>query len=323
MTRWVEVRAPGKVNLRLEVLGQRQDGFHELATAMLAVDLEDRVYARRSAHEGLALSISGPAASEDIPTDGRNLVWRAAAAVLDSFVAQDPSRTEPGLELHLHKQVPSRAGLGGGSSDAAATLRAVSAALDFELSYADRIAILSELGSDTVFFEAAAHTGYAWCLGRGEDVHPIETRRPTWTVAVFVPSVSASTGAVYRALGLERSESVLEVPPLNDPLDGQLDHARASLFNGLESAAWTVEPELELWRSLFDSSGIEHACLSGSGAAWFALFPSIAAAEEAVQRVEAAAAREGLGIRGCFVTEPIGRGVSAPVEVDQLPVVHS
>jgi 4-diphosphocytidyl-2-C-methyl-D-erythritol kinase len=286
MTRWVEVRAPGKVNLRLEVLGQRQDGFHELATAMLAVDLEDRVYARRSAHEGLALSISGPAASEDIPTDGRNLVWRAAAAVLDSFVAQDPSRTEPGL-------------------------------------YADRIAILSELGSDTVFFEAAAHTGYAWCLGRGEDVHPIETRRPTWTVAVFVPSVSASTGAVYRALGLERSESVLEVPPLNDPLDGQLDHARASLFNGLESAAWTVEPELELWRSLFDSSGIEHACLSGSGAAWFALFPSIAAAEEAVQRVEAAAAREGLGIRGCFVTEPIGRGVSAPVEVDQLPVVHS
>jgi 4-diphosphocytidyl-2-C-methyl-D-erythritol kinase len=311
LSAWFEFYAPAKVNLRLAVLGRRRDGYHELATSMIALDLCDLVRARTRSGGSLTLSVSGPAASGDVPTDGRNLVWRAAVATIDRLAEVGSSDVDAGIELELVKRIPSRAGLGGGSSDAAAAVMAVSAALGGELAPSDRRAILAELGSDTVFFDAAAHTGHAWCLGRGERVVPIETSRPDFHFVLLVPEVGVSTGAVYARLGLEACESAAHVGRIDDLLAGSIDHARGQLFNGLESAACEAEPELAGWRALLDSQGLGHYRLSGSGSTWFGLYADREQAERDLERLLDGARERGLGVRLASIARASGHGVVA------------
>ena len=112
----VRALAPAKVNLRLEVLGEREDGYHEIRSWTLAVDLCDSLDVRASVSGGIRLSLSGPAASPDVPVDGSNLVSRAASASLDEGRRLGAIGPEAGVDIALLKRIPSRAGLGGGSS---------------------------------------------------------------------------------------------------------------------------------------------------------------------------------------------------------------
>lgn len=302
---WMRALAPAKVNPRLVVLGKRADGYHELDTTLAAVDWCDTVAVRACARPGIELAVAGPAASEDVPRDGRNLVVRAARAALAA--AAERGASPAGLEVELEKRVPSQAGLGGGSSDAAAAWLASSAVLGLD---DDALArrVLGELGSDCVFFWAARETGRARCRGRGEIVEPLaRLQREKWIV-IATPVQGASTAAVYRALvpSLSSRKAPRMVP--QDPLELELGAARAALVNQLEPAALSAVPELALWRRALDEAHLGHFRLSGSGSSFFGLFDTRAEADRAAQQVLAECAQRSLAARAVRVATLAGHG---------------
>jgi 4-diphosphocytidyl-2-C-methyl-D-erythritol kinase len=184
--RRLALAAPAKLNLHLEILARREDGFHELETVFQALELHDRVEVGLTpGADGVTLSCSDPS----LPTDQRNLAWRAAAAVLSA---------RPGLgrvTIALEKRLPHGAGLGGGSSDAAAVLRAL-AGLDPSVAALDLAAIAAAIGSDVPFFLLG---GTAHALGRGERLVPLPDA-PARAVTVLMPAAELPTPAVYREL---------------------------------------------------------------------------------------------------------------------------
>lgn len=292
-----EVLAAAKINLELVVVGRMADGYHELRTTMLSIGLGDRVWAEAREEVGVELAVSGEHA-DGVPEDAGNLAWRAAEALIEE------AGCGRGVRLELEKRVPAGAGLGGGSADAAAALVAVRAALGLGEDAAVDEAILGRLGSDTVFFRAAA-SGHALCEGRGERVTP-RAALGDWSIMVLTPAVHAETRAVYGAFDFE---CAAPPPEGSASFEGcTATEARERLFNHLEAPALGLYPELSAWRGALDSVGLEHARLTGSGASFFALFDEEAEAQEALERVLEGA----LGLprlRLACVTAPAG-GVS-------------
>lgn len=305
---WFEALAPAKVNLGLEVLGRRPDGYHELATWMLAIDLADRVRARRVAQSGLRLRVLGPQRDADVPEDERNLAWRAARAVLE--------RAEPGagLELELEKHVPSGAGLGGASSDAAAALLAAEGALGIELGPGERRERLAALGSDCVFFAEAGPAGLARCTGRGERVEPVEGSPPDWWLVLVTPALRCPTAAVYSALRapLCASGAASSLPSI---VSRPAREVRGELFNSLEEAALRAVPELYAWKEVVSGSGARPVQLSGSGSSFYGLFDEREEAEGELHRIADALQRAGRVPRRLAIVRPAGGGARAVGEV--------
>ncbi len=300
----LRVVAPAKINLRLEVLGRRGDGFHELSTTMLALELADELELRAGEPGELTLRVSGPAASADVPTDERNLAWAAARAALDAS-----PWSEVGLHLHLIKRVPSRAGLGGGSSDAAAA--AFGAAWMAGLPSArfdDLLEPLGSLSSDAPFFLGARATGHAWCTGRGEQVEELNAPLKPWTVVLLVPDFECPTAEVYGRLRLAPGSPLDRGEPVINLLDRSELEARGLLFNGLEIAALRARPELGRWRALLGQLGMPHFRLSGSGSSLFGLYRDAEEAAADLERARAGAKAAGLGLRASLLTRP-SRGV--------------
>lgn len=303
MSSRVRASAPAKVNLTLAVLGRRADGFHELDTWMLALSLCDGIEVEPRDEPGLALEIVGPAASADVRPDASNLVWRAANAVLDAARAQGRPTGSGGWVVRVEKHIPSQSGLGGASSDAAATVLAFERALDFDLGATARAALLASLGSDCAFF-AAEGAGLARCGGRGERVIEFARSVPEWHLALWVPAARCPTPEVYRAFAA--SPVGPRALPAHPASWGPASVERARLFNDLEAAALKVEPELERWRGLFQELELDHVRLSGSGSAFFGLFDRADDARSALGRVKSEAGRRGLGLRECQVLFPRG-----------------
>lgn len=302
MTAAVRFLAPAKVNPRLSVLGRRPDGFHEVDTSMLALDWCDVVEVARA--DVPRVAVHGPHATGDVPRDERNLAWRAAAIALERARA---GGTGGSLAVTIEKRIPSRAGLGGGSSDAAAALVAAARLLELELEPSFLRDALASLGSDCAFF-AAAPTGWARCRGRGERVESLGPS-PGLDLVVVVPKVECPTGAVYGAL-----EFPLSDPPDAPTVDSVLSaappvEARAVLFNHLEAAALAAVPELGELRSWLDGEGCAHFRLSGSGSSFYGLLPDRASAQECAQRLGRSAAARGLALRACRPVRAAGHGV--------------
>jgi len=312
---WVRALAPAKINLTLQVLGQRSDGYHELRSWMLALDLCDEVSARATRDGGVTLTVEGPAASADIPADQSNLAFRAADLVLRAARARGASSATDGLELRLLKRIPSQSGLGGGSSDAAAAWFAARAALapdsaaltlDGSPALLPRglaAAHMAQLGSDCSFF-AAAISGLGIVTGRGEIVEPLDAAVPRWWIGLLVPDFGASTAEVYARVlsGTPRR------PTLRPDVTEPAEHARRSLENELEAAAILAVPALQTWRSLLDAQGCAHWRLSGSGSSWFGIHDSDHDARDSLARIERAARDRGLGFRLAQVVRPAGHG---------------
>lgn len=296
----VEVLATAKVNLRLEVLGRALSGYHELRTSMLSLALGDKLIAAESDEPGVEISVSGEH-SADVPEDGTNLACQAVTALLERI-------SHPGgVTLGLEKVVPAGAGLGGGSSDAAAALAATRAALGLGEDQTADEEILGALGSDTVFFRSAV-SGHALCEGRGERVTP---RRGVggWSILLLTPRVHVSTSAVYGAFDAAGEEASSDDGAFFDECTAL--EARSHLRNDLEAPALALHPELRAWRAAMDSAGLEHAQLTGSGSSFFALFDS---ADEAGRALDEVLGRSG-GLpepRLACVTTPAG-GVSLPL----------
>lgn len=289
--------APAKVNLRLALLGKRADGYHEIDTWMLALDWGDRLRVKRSATAGIRLRVHGAQASADIPSDERNLAFRAAALVL----ARAPAGS--GLEIDLEKRVPSQAGLGAGSSDAAFAHWAAEQVLGLRSELERSQAELAQLGSDCVFFAAARHTGLAHCTSRGERVRPQTLPQGEIYVSVVAPSVACPTAAVYRAASCLSATRAL--PTVADIwFDNPIEVSRAALENDLEPAALAAIPELQAWRAALDAFGAAHYRLSGSGSSFFTLHKSAQAARDELAGLQRHLSAVGLVPRATQVARP-------------------
>jgi len=300
--RTATVLAPAKLNLWLEVLHRRADGFHELDTGMVAIELFDRVQLAPAPARGVRLSLAGPHASADVPAGAENLVVRAVEQALAR--AERLGAAAGGADIMLEKAIPSQSGMGGASSDAAAALRAVELALAVDLGADFRTGVLAELGSDCVFFDAARATGAAVCTGRGEVVRPASSPDRGWMFALFTPEVRCPTAAIYRALEIPLSRQPRLPRVRRELFSMAASEARTRLFNDLEKAAADVVPELARWRGLLESVGAGHFRLSGSGSTFFGLFDDPSEAEATVDRIVSTARAKGLAIRGRWVVRP-------------------
>lgn len=322
-------RAPGKINPWLAVLGKRPDGFHEIDTWMVAIDRYDEVRVTTTRVPGVSVSVGGPHASSDVPLDGRNLAARACAQVLARHAAAHAhgasmgaantgaantgsvatgSAAVPGLHVHVEKRVPSQAGLGGASSDAAAAWFAACAVTGLAPTDADAAADLAALGSDTVFFALAARTGAARCQGRGERVTPTSAPRG-WSIALVTPSVGAPTADVYRELGMSLwGGGPMPTVPHVDWSSTPPHEGRNRLGNHLEAAALRAVPELAEWRRAFEAAGEGHFRLSGSGSSFFGLYETDELAQAALERIASSARGLGLRPRVLDVVHPAGHG---------------
>lgn len=253
--RVIRLAAPAKLNLYLEILGRRDDGFHALETVFQTVDLHDTVAVGLEPGSGIALACS----DRTLPTDSGNLAWRAAQAFLER------RRLNGKVAIQLEKRVPSGAGLGGGSSDAAAVLRALNRLAPDPLPAPELHAIAATLGSDVPFFLVG---GTAHALGRGEELTALPDL-PRLAVTVMKPARDLPTPAVYKAL------SDTERGPR--PAHGvawwleALRHLPAPpLENRMTSAAVRLEPQVTELLVHLRRLGVAHL-MSGSGSACFAL----------------------------------------------------
>lgn len=310
-TQHIEVLAPAKVNLLLDVLGQRGDGYHELDTLLLAVELADTLALTRV--DGLpgqvTCRVTGPYASPDVPTDGSNLAVRALSSAL-KLLGRRGGVEVPAVDLLLRKDVPSQAGLGGGSSDAAAAVAGLEVLCGVDLGAQERSDLLGELGSDCVFFDTARSTGCARATGRGELIEVLPAPRGTegeWWLAIVTPDERCPTAEVYGALGSCLSPPA-QIPTVRGLLEMRATKARASLRNGLEAAALAVSPGLHRWQDALVAADAEHFRLAGSGSSFFGLYDTADEAAAGLARVLAEAQRRGLTARGRWVTRSCGHG---------------
>lgn len=311
---WFTALAPAKINLFLEVLARRPDGYHELETLMLAVDLCDRLRARRVDAPGVRLSVSGPQASSDLPLDGRNLAVRAALSALELAQRAGALGEALGIELELEKHIPSQAGLGGASSDAAAAFALVESMLEWKCEELAAQSALAALGSDCAFFRTAGRTGFARCTGRGELVEPLAPRRDLVALLLVTPDVGAPTPLVYRSLADPlcwrddlRSLAARFNPGTSlaaAPAESGASADPFAPFNRLEDAACSAIQRLAAWREFLKRHAPARFCLSGSGSSFFALFDTPAKADAELRRLLEAGRNAGFAPRGAWVVRP-------------------
>lgn len=261
-TTW-EVAAPAKLNLYLEVLGKRMDGFHELETLMVPVRIYDTLrWTPKPSSSGVSLSIDQTSLdrSQALSTDG-NLVIRAAQLLADR------TGVTPHGHFHLTKRISMQAGMGGGSSDAAATLLLANAAWNLGLKQSELSAVAEELGSDVPYF---LHSSSAICRGRGERVEPI-AGLPRMSFVLVKPNFGLSTPEIYASLhDAEKQTSPAESASRIGGLIGEL-RARAIgkacrlMTNRLEAAAVRIAPEIERLKSALARVGCQGQLMTGSG----------------------------------------------------------
>jgi 4-diphosphocytidyl-2-C-methyl-D-erythritol kinase len=287
----VTARAPAKVNVHLAVGPLRPDGFHALRTVYLAVSLFDTVTAGPG--DGLSLTVSGEGAgpatdADSVPSDRRNLVWRAAELL--ARAAGVPADAT----LEVAKAIPAAAGLAGGSADAAAALVALDALWGTRAAREELVQLAAELGSDVPF---SLLGGIALGSGRGEQLSPVLARGQThWVLGIA--RIGLSTPAVYAELDRLRDEGRVpdgtELPSADGVLaalrSGPASALAASIANDLQPSAISLRPDLRRALRAAEQAGALAAMVSGSG-------PTVAAlAEDADAAVRLAAELAGQGV---------------------------
>ena len=265
----VRVRAHAKINLDLRVLGRRADGYHELRTIFQTLDLHDVLTVSR-ARGPFRLTGEG----EPMPLDRTNLVWRAAEVL---WRAAGRAGAPAGAQVHVDKRIPARAGLGGGSSDAAAALRALCRVWGVRLPLPDLVRLAAELGADVPFFLLG---GTALGLGRGEELFPLPDL-PRRAVVIARPAFGVETAAAYGWLAADRQGQPRPPGLAPDWLD--LTAGLGDCLNDLERPVERRHPGIGALRRQLDEAGAELARMSGSGSAVFGVFRARAAASRALR----------------------------------------
>jgi 4-diphosphocytidyl-2-C-methyl-D-erythritol kinase len=272
----LEKKSPCKVNLLLNILGKRADGFHELETVMQPVDFCDVLSFERGGN-GLKLSCS----EKNLPTDSKNLVFRAA----ENFLAA--AKISDGVKIHLEKKIPLAAGLGGGSGNAATTLLALNELFDGPLATEKLFEIAGTLGSDIPFF---LQDKPALATGRGEKIQPLENFPALCGKAFLLihPGFGISTPWSYQnlarfpaALNGKKGRAKKLISLLQT---GDLKSAAAGFYNSLEAPALEKFPILELFQEFLRANGAQAALMSGSGSTTFAIARNVSAAQALAEK---------------------------------------
>lgn len=258
----IEIPARAKINLGLEVIGRRSDGYHEVATILQEVDLADRLIFRPA--DDLHLEVDQPSLAGEA-----NLVLRAARLL------RETTGCAFGAAIHLEKRIPIAAGLGGGSSDAAATLRALNQLWQTALSDSDLERLAADLGSDVAFF---IRGGTALATGRGEILETLPSPR-LWAVLVLQPvGLSDKTRRLYQALRPEDWSSGAEVRALAARLRAGRSLPEGSLPNAFRRAAAVLAPGVADAGAAIQAAG-GGATLCGAGPTVLSLYRAKGAAD--------------------------------------------
>ena len=262
------VFSPAKLNLFLEVLGQREDGFHDLATVMVAIDFYDVLCFQETETSEIELecysNIPIEVAKERriLPASQENLIWKAATHL------QEQTDCSRGVRIQVQKRIPLGSGMGGGSSNAASTLLALNQLWDLALSVEDLHSLAAQLGSDVNFFLNS--TNAALCKGRGEQVVPLQVPLDLHFV-VACPSAGLSTSQVFQEFSLTDSDEVHDVADFLHRWKFHPELLGRSLFNRLEEAAVRLKPELQSLSKCLHGFPFSGKAMTGSGSTWFGL----------------------------------------------------
>ena len=253
----MKVRAYAKINLGLHVLAKRSDGYHNIETVFRQIDLYDEIEMVQNG-QGTQFSCNRP----ELANDNTNLCLRAA------HLLRDLTGCHMGVEMKLTKRIPIGAGLGGGSSDAAATLKGLTRLWSLDISPEELQTISESLGSDVPFF-FTGQTAHA--TGRGEILESVVLPLP-YSILVATPPIHVSTAWAYSSLKLAESR---KGPSLKDLLTGStrdLKSLRSGLTNDFEETVFQKYPEIQKLKEKILSGGAELALMSGSGSSVFGLF---------------------------------------------------
>jgi len=274
-----------KVNWSVRVLGRRPDGYHEVRTMLQTVSLRDDLEFELSGDGAIDLSCDDP----DIPVDDRNLIVRAAIALKQRY------RVGEGARIRLVKRIPTQAGLGGGSSNAAVSLLALAHLWRISAMASDLIDIAAHLGADVPFFLLG---GVALGTGTGATVSPFANNYEpdVQHLIVIAPNATVSTADAYRALNLpalttKKEEHILSSSHFKVNLENSQqgptdDLSLTDLRNDFEAVIFDIEPEIRRVRETLLESGALGALLAGSGSSVFGIFGDAAAQQRGLEEIQ-------------------------------------
>jgi 4-diphosphocytidyl-2-C-methyl-D-erythritol kinase len=275
----IKISSYAKVNLTLDVLGVRPDGFHAIESVMQSIGLCDAITLTKGLEPGIGVTCTMPG----IPTDERNLVHKAASILLQEC------GVEPALRIDIEKSIPAQAGLGGGSSNAAAVLIGLTRLLKLAIDHKKLEELSARVGSDVPFFLTG---GTAHVLGRGEDVRSLPDLQPRWMVIVK-PPFGISTAWSYRRIDAMRKQAEVEIADpgsASEKLVACIEkegcgHLAELLRNDLEAPAIEQHPEIEEIKKSLRANGAEAALMCGSGSAVFGIFTEENTASNALEKL--------------------------------------
>lgn len=254
----ISVKAPAKINLSLDVKYKREDGYHEVEMIMTTIDLADRIHINKREDKRIVIEST----AGYIPTDGRNLAYQAADLLRKKM------NIDHGIDLFIEKNIPVAAGLAGGSSDAAATLKGLNKLWNLGLSQEKLAGIGAELGSDIPF---CIYGGTALATGRGEVLRPLPSPPACWVV-LAKPRRGVSTADVYAQL---RVDGIVERPDhatLFQALETKdFKLLTQNLVNVLEPVTFSISPEVKKIKEQMQRFGGQGVLMSGSGPTVYAL----------------------------------------------------
>ena len=282
----MRLQAFAKINLGLDVLGKREDGYHEVRMIMQTIRMYDQLDMRKSAEPGIHLTTN----KKYIPVDENNLVWRAAKLMMDTCGIME------GVSIHLHKVIPVAAGMAGGSSDAAATLVGMNRLFHCGLSKEKLMELGVQIGADVPY---CVLRGTALAEGIGEKLTVLPPMPDCW-ILIGKPGISVSTKYVYTTLDLNTDTVHPDIDGMKKALeDGNLYGITERMGNVLQDVTIPAYPEVERIKEQMKTLGAVNAMMSGSGPTVFGIFDNEEKAQEACQKL-----RESGSCQQVFLTVP-------------------
>ena len=282
----MRLQAFAKINLGLDVLGKRADGYHEVRMIMQTIRMYDQLDMRKSVEPGIHLTTN----KKYIPVDENNLVWRAAKLMMDTCGIME------GVSIHLHKVIPVAAGMAGGSSDAAATLVGMNRLFHCGLSKEKLMELGVQIGADVPY---CVLRGTALAEGIGEKLTVLPPMPDCW-ILIGKPGISVSTKYVYTTLDLNTDTVHPDIDGMKKALeDGNLYGITERMGNVLQDVTIPAYPEVERIKEQMKALGAVNAMMSGSGPTVFGIFDNEEKAQKACQKL-----RESGSCQQVFLTVP-------------------
>lgn len=268
----IQLKALGKINLGLDVLGKRENGYHDVRMVMQTVYLYDEVTLEKKQNPGITVTSN----LIYLPTDENNIAYRAAKLLLDEFGA------ECGVSIDLKKRIPVAAGMAGGSADAAAVLFGMNRLFGWKLSEKELMERGVRLGADVPY---CIMRGTALAEGIGEELTRLPAM-PKCHVLIAKPPINVSTKMVYEKLD---SASIVEHPNIDEIIEGlkskDIRRVAGSMGNVLESVTETQYPVITQIKEVMMNGGAMNAVMSGSGPTVFGLFKERSAAKNVAEQI--------------------------------------